>query len=45
MEGEWNARITTLEAHTYSVGSVAWSHETGEAARIASASLDNTVKV
>ena len=38
----WSACLQTLEGHGGSVNSVAWSHD---AARLASASADKTVKI
>ena len=45
MENDWNACITTLEGHTSEIYSVAWSYGMGEAARLASASRDEKVKI
>ncbi|KAL5611102.1 hypothetical protein FOBRF1_007219 [Fusarium oxysporum] len=42
MEDAWSACLQTLEGHSCSVNSVAWSYD---AARLASASDDNTVKI
>lgn len=42
MEDEWNACLQTLEGHSSYVSSVTWSHD---AARLASASWDHTVKI
>src|ERR1700722_10492234 len=42
MRDEWSACLQTLEGHSDSVNSVAFSHDS---ARLASASDDNTVKI
>jgi WD40 repeat protein len=42
MGDKWSACLQTLEGHSGSVTSVAFSHDS---ARLASASLDNTVKI
>ena len=42
MRDEWSACLQTLEGHSYSVNSVAFSHDS---VRLASASYDKTVKI
>ncbi|KAK3382253.1 hypothetical protein B0T24DRAFT_645076 [Lasiosphaeria ovina] len=42
MENEWSACLSTLEGHSDSVHSVAWSYD---ATRLVSGSRDNTVKI
>src|SRR5881394_3648625 len=42
MRDEWSACLQTLEGHSQSVSSVAFSHDS---ARLASASYDSTVKI
>jgi WD40 repeat protein len=42
MENEWSACLQTLEGHSGSVSSVAFSHDS---TRLASASVDTTVKI
>src|SRR5271156_377977 len=42
MRDEWSACLQTLEGHSSRVSSVAFSHDS---ARLASASLNNTVKI